>query len=56
MLFWLGGNLLLGSQLSWVFRPIVGSPNLPVQFLRGDPMHGSFYESLFHAFHRLFQP
>jgi hypothetical protein len=53
---WLGGNLLLGSQLSWIFRPIVGSPNLEVQFLRADPMHGSFYESLFRALRHLLFP
>jgi len=53
---WLAGNLLLGSQLSWILRPIVGSPSLPVQFLRADPMHGSFYESLFRALRHLIVP
>ena len=46
---WLAGNLFLGSQLSWIFRPFVGSPNLPVEFLRADPFRGSFYETVFHA-------
>jgi hypothetical protein len=51
---WLAGNLLLGSQVSWILRPFVGSPSLPVQFLRDDPLHGNFFESVFHALQRLF--
>jgi hypothetical protein len=43
---WLAGNLFLGAQLSWVLRPFIGSPGLPVQFLRDDPMRGNFYESV----------
>ena len=31
---WLTGNLFLGSQLTWIFRPFIGSPGLPVRFLR----------------------
>lgn len=51
---WLAGNLFLGSQLSWVLRPFIGSPGLPVEFLRDDPFKGSFYESVFHSVGRLF--
>ena len=51
---WLGGNLLLGSQLAWVLRPFVGSPSLPVEFLRADPLRGNFFEALAHALKRLF--
>lgn len=51
---WLAGNLLLGSQLAWNLRPFVGSPGLPVQFLRDDPFHGSFYEAIFRALKHLF--
>jgi len=47
---WLAGNLLLGAQLAWVLRPFIGSPRLAVQFLRADPLHGNFYESVFRAF------
>ena len=36
---WLGGNLFLGSQLSWIFRPFIGSPGLPVEFLRATPLN-----------------
>jgi hypothetical protein len=53
---WLAGNLLLGSQLSWIFRPFVGSPNLAVEFLRADPFHGSFYEAVFNALRHLLSP
>lgn len=44
---WLAGNLFLGSQLSWIARPFIGAPDLPVQFLRDGALHGSFYENVF---------
>jgi hypothetical protein len=53
---WLAGNLLLGSQLSWILRPFVGSPGLPVQFLRPDALNGTFYEAVFNAARHLFSP
>jgi len=53
LLGWLAGNLFLGSQLSWILRPFVGSPNLPVQFLREDALSGNFYEAVFHAIRHL---
>lgn len=46
---WLAGNLFLGSQLSWILRPFIGSPGLPVQFMREDALHGNFYEAVFRA-------
>ena len=46
---WLAGNLLLGSQLAWVFRPFIGSPGLPVEFIREDALRGSFFEAVFRA-------
>ena len=46
---WLAGNLFLGSQLSWILRPFVGSPALPVEFLRATAFHGNFYEAAFYA-------
>jgi hypothetical protein len=51
---WLAGNLFLGSQLSWILRPFVGSPGLPVEFLRPNALHGSFYETIFRTFVDLF--
>ncbi len=51
---WTGANFLLGSQLAWVLRPFIGSPQLPVQFLRDEPLRGSFYEAVWYSFARLF--
>lgn len=45
---WLAGNLLVGAQLSWNLRPFFGQPGRPVQFLRSDWNHSSFYESVWH--------
>ncbi len=50
---WLAGNLLLGSQLSWILRPFIGSPNLPVEFLRTTAFQGNFYESVFRSMIRV---
>ena len=44
---WLAMNLFLGAQLSWNLRPFVGTPALPVTFVRDDPFNGSFYEAVF---------
>ncbi len=44
---WLAGNLLLGSQLSWILRPFVGHPGWPVQFLRDEAFKGNFFEIVF---------
>lgn len=52
---WLAGNLLLGSQLSWIMRPFIGSPGLPVQFLRLDAFHSSFFEAWLYAVSQLFR-
>lgn len=46
---WLAGNLFVGAQISWIMRPFFGSPGLEVQFLRDDPMNGSFYETVLYA-------
>lgn len=46
---WLAVNLLLGAQLSWNLRPFVGSPGLPVQFLRHDAFQGNFFEAIWSA-------
>lgn len=54
MLAWLAGNLFLGSQLSWIMRPFIGSPGLPVQFLRADAFNGNFFETVFRSGLRLF--
>lgn len=53
LLAWLGGNLLLGTQLAWILRPFIGSPGLPVEFLRDDPLRGNFFEAVWSALQRL---
>jgi len=54
LLAWLAGNLFLGSQLSWIMRPFIGSPGLPVQFLRDDAFNGNFFETVLRSGLRLF--
>ena len=51
---WLAANLFFGSQLSWILRPFIGSPDLPVQFLRAEAFQGNFFESVFNSAVRLF--
>jgi hypothetical protein len=53
LLAWLAGNLFLGSQLTWILRPFIGSPGLPVEFLRPTAFQGNFYETVFHSLLRL---
>jgi hypothetical protein len=51
---WLAGNLFLGAQLAWVLRPFIGSPGLAIEFLRDDPLRGTFYGAVFRALRALF--
>ena len=51
---WLAGNLLLGSQLTWILRPFIGAPGLPVEFLRSTAFKGNFYETVANSFLGLF--
>ena len=50
LLGWLAGNFLLGTQLTWIFRPFFGSPTLAVEFLREHPLRGGFFEALWNNF------
>jgi hypothetical protein len=50
---WLAGNFLLGSQLTWILRPFIGSPDLPVEFFRANAMRGNFFETVFGAIRNL---
>ncbi|MGH7988598.1 MAG: hypothetical protein ACREDS_00180 [Limisphaerales bacterium] len=52
---WLIGNLFLGSQLSWILRPFIGSPTLPVEFLRQSAFQGTFYEAIFYSLRQILQ-
>ncbi|HEU6447658.1 MAG TPA: hypothetical protein VFV23_04390 [Verrucomicrobiae bacterium] len=54
LIVWLAGNLFLGSQLSWILRPFIGSPDLPVEFLRANAFHGNFYEAVLHSWRQIF--
>lgn len=54
LLAWLAGNLFFGTQLSWILRPFIGAPTMPVQFLREHAFKGNFYETIFHTAVRLF--
>jgi hypothetical protein len=51
---WLAANLFLGSQLTWILRPFIGSPWLPVEFLRLNAFEGNFYETVFRDLLQLF--
>lgn len=44
---WLMSFALVGCQFGWIMRPIVGSPNISVEFLRADALNSNFLESLF---------
>ena len=54
MIAWLAGNLFFGSQLSWILRPFIGSPVLPVEFFRSNAFQGNFYETIFRSVIRVF--
>jgi hypothetical protein len=50
---WLAGNLFLGSQLSWILRPFIGLPSLPVEFIRTGALHGNFFENVVHTLQQI---
>lgn len=50
---WLAGNLLLGSQISWILRPWLGRPGVPERFFSPDPLWGNFFESVWRTFRTL---
>jgi len=50
LLAWLAGNLFLGSQVSWILRPFIGSPGLPIEFVREDALRGNFFETVARSF------
>ncbi len=54
LLAWLAGNLLLGGELSWILRPFIGSPLLPVEFLRDDALQSNFFEAVWKAMQQVF--
>ena len=44
---WLFSYAFVGAQLSWILRPFIGSPQLPVEFMRASALNGNFYEFVF---------
>ena len=56
LLAWLIANLFVGSQLSWNFRPFIGAPHLPVQFLRPNAFAGNFYEAVYRSARTVLTP
>ena len=53
---WLAVNLLLGSQLTWIARPFIGAPQLPVAFLREHALQSNFFENVFQTVNWLVDP
>lgn len=51
---WLASNLLMGSQISWIVRPWIGSAGRPVSFFSEEPFRGSFFEAVWNAAQHLF--
>jgi len=45
--------VFVGTQLAWVLRPFVGSPDMEYQVFR--PRHGNFYESVWNSTRRVIQ-
>jgi hypothetical protein len=46
---WLAANIFLGCQIVWILRPFVGTPALPVEFLRPNAFSGNIYETFYHV-------
>ena len=44
---WIASFAVVGCRLGWIMRPLVGSPNIAVEFLRSDALDSNFLESLF---------
>lgn len=44
---WLASFAFVGCQMGWIMRPLVGSPNIEVEFLRSDALDSNFLESVF---------
>jgi hypothetical protein len=44
---WMITHGVVGAQMSWVLRPFVGNPTLPVRVFRTRAWEGSFFEAVF---------
>lgn len=43
---WLSLQFLVGSELSWLFRPFFGKPHLPPSLFRDEALAGNFFEEV----------
>jgi hypothetical protein len=43
---WLLVEGLVGAELSWILRPFLGKPHLPIAFLREDAFASSFFDEV----------
>jgi hypothetical protein len=53
---WLSVEGLVGAELSWVLRPFLGKPGLPIAFLRADAFDSSFFDEVARMTRDLFGP
>lgn len=44
---WMVTHGIVGAQLSWILRPFVGNPTLPVRVFRERAWEGSFFEAVY---------
>lgn len=44
LLAWLAGNLLVGTQVSWIISPFIGDPAKPVMLIQEHPLERNFFE------------
>lgn len=47
IVLWLASFALVGGQVGWALRPLVGSPNIAVAFVRADALESNILESVF---------
>ena len=50
---WLVLYMFVGTQMAWVLRPFVGSPDRAFEMFR--PRQGNFYESVLHSIRDVFR-
>jgi len=53
---WLAGNLVVGTQVSWIISPFIGSPGTPVIFIQEHPFQRNFFEYAVERTVHLLQP
>jgi hypothetical protein len=46
---WLLLYAFVGTQMAWVLRPYVGTPNMPATLFREEARRGNFYESVWRS-------